>query len=85
MALYFVYTGTPYHIILKTLNSILLDATSIKEHERMELKGDMEYKAPPIPGILIRLQIPHLKGMDTSNYDKLGKQESPTHRNGSQQ
>jgi hypothetical protein len=71
MALYFVYTGTPYHIILKTLNSILLDATSIKEHERMELEGDEEYNAPPIPGISIRLQVPRLKGMDTSNFDKL--------------
>ncbi len=84
MSLYFVYTGTPYHIILKTLNSILLDATSIKEHERMNLKGDKEYKAPPIPGISIRLQVPRLKGMDTSSYNKLpyhvrGKKESPTH------
>ena len=35
MALYFVYTGTPYHIILKTLNSI-------REHERMELEDDEE-------------------------------------------
>jgi hypothetical protein len=71
MALYFVYTGTPYHIILKTLNSILRDATSIKEHERMELEDDEEYKAPPIPGISLRLQVPRLKGMDTSSYDKL--------------
>jgi hypothetical protein len=64
MALYFVYTRTPYHIILKTLNSI-------REHERMELEDDEEYKAPPIPGISIRLQVPRLKGMDTSSYDKL--------------
>ena len=71
MALYFVYTGTPHRIILKTLNLILRDATSIKEHERMELEDDEEYKAPPIPGISIRLQVPHLKGMDTSSYDKL--------------
>jgi hypothetical protein len=71
MALYFVYTGTPYHIILKTLNLILRDATSIKEHERMELQDDEEYKAPPTPGISIRLQVPCLKGMDTSSYDKL--------------
>ena len=71
MVLYFVYTGTPYHIILKTLNSILRDATSIKEHDRMELEDDEEYKAPPIPGILIRLQVPRLKGIDTSSYDKL--------------
>jgi hypothetical protein len=72
IALYFVYTGMPYHIILKTLNSILLDATSIKEYERMELEGDKEYKAPaPISGISICLQVPHLKGMDTSSYNKL--------------
>ena len=71
MALYFVYTGTPYHIILKNLNLILRDATSIKEHERMELQDDKEYKAPPTPGISIRLQVPCLKGMDTSSYDKL--------------
>ena len=71
MALYFVYTGTPYHIILKSLNSILRNATSIKEHERMALEDDKEYKAPPIPGISIRLQVPRLKGMDTSSYDKL--------------
>ena len=71
MALYFVYTGTPYHIILKTLNSILCNTTSIKEHERMALEDDEEYNAPPIPGILIRLQVPHLKGVDTSGYDKL--------------
>jgi hypothetical protein len=71
MALYFVYTGMPYRIILKTLNSILRNATSIKEHERMELEHDKEYKAPPIPGISIRLQVPRLKGMDTSSYDKL--------------
>ena len=70
MALDFVYTGMPYHIILKTLNSILLNATSIKEHKRMELKGDEEYKAPPIPGISICLQVPRLKGMDTSSYNK---------------
>ena len=71
MALYFVYTGTPYHNILKTLNSILRNATSINDHERMELEDDKEYKAPPIPGISIRLQVPCLKEMDTSSYDKL--------------
>ena len=37
----------------------------------MELEDDEEYKAPPIPGISIRLQVPRLKGMDTSSYDKL--------------
>jgi len=72
IALYFVNPGTPYHIILRTLNSIIRDATSIKEHERMELEDNEEYhKAPPIPGILIRLQVPRLKGMNTSSYNKL--------------
>jgi len=37
----------------------------------MELEDNKEYKAPPIPGILIHLQVPRLKGMDTSSYDKL--------------
>ena len=37
----------------------------------MELEDDEEYKAPPIPGILIHLQVPRLKGMDTTSYDKL--------------
>jgi hypothetical protein len=37
----------------------------------MALEDDEEYKAPPIPGISIRLQVPRLKGMDTSSYDKL--------------
>ncbi len=71
MALYFVYTGTPYHIILKTLKMILRDATSIKEHERMALKGEFEYNPPPIPDISICLQVPRLKEMDTSSFDKL--------------
>ncbi len=37
LALYYVFTGTPYtySIILKTINSILRDTTSIREHERM--------------------------------------------------
>ena len=30
----------------------------------MALEDDEEYKALPIPGILIRLQVPRLKGMD---------------------
>ena len=71
MALYFVYTGTPYHIILKTLKMILSEATSIKEHERMALEGEFESDTPAIPDISIRLQIPRLKGVDTSSYDKL--------------
>jgi len=71
MALYFVFTGTPYHIILKTLKMILREAASIKEQERMTLEGDFECDPPATPDISIRLQIPRLKGVDTSNYDKL--------------
>jgi hypothetical protein len=71
LALYFVYMGTPYHIILKTLNLILRDTTSIKEHERMVLEDNDEYSAPPIPGILLRMQVPRLKGLDTPVLDKL--------------
>ena len=71
MALYFVYTGTPYHIILKTLKNILRDATNIKERERMMIEDDFDYNPPPIPEISIRLQVPRLKGVDTSNFDKL--------------
>jgi hypothetical protein len=63
--------GTPYHIILKTLNSILCNATSIKEHERMALEDDDEYSAPPIPEILLRALVPCLKGLDTSALNKL--------------
>ncbi len=69
MALYFVYTGTPYHIILKTLKNILRDATNIKERERMMIEDDFDYNPPPIPEISIRLQVPRLKGVDTSNFD----------------
>ncbi len=71
MALYFVYTGTPYHIILKTLKMILHEAATIKEHEKMALEGDFEWNPLVTPDISIRLQIPRLKGVDTSNYDKL--------------
>ena len=71
LALYLVYTGTHYHIIINTLNSILCGTTSIKEHKRMVLEDDNEYNAPSIPGVSIHLQVPRLKGVDTSKYDKL--------------
>jgi hypothetical protein len=71
LALYYVFTGTPYNIILTTIGSILEEATSIKEHERMSLEDDNEYNAPPIPGISIRSQVPRLKELDVSSFDKL--------------
>ena len=71
LALYYVFTGTPYSIILKTINSILRDATSIREHERMAQEDDEDYSPPEIPGISIRAQVPRLKGFDTSSLDKL--------------
>jgi hypothetical protein len=71
LALYYVYMGTPYSIILKTLESILRDTTSLKEHERMALEGDDKYSPPPLPGILLHVQVPRLKGFDTSALDKL--------------
>jgi hypothetical protein len=58
LALYYVFTGTPYSIILKTINSILRDATSIREHERMAQEDDEDYSPPEIPGISIRAQVP---------------------------
>ncbi len=71
LALYYVFTGTPYNIILTTIGSILEEATGIKEHERMNLEDDEEYNAPPIPGISIHSQVPRLKGLDVSSFDKL--------------
>jgi hypothetical protein len=49
LALYYVYTGTPYSIILKTLQNIMRDATSIRENERMKLTNDKEFNPPPQP------------------------------------
>ncbi len=71
LALYYVFTGTPYNIILATISSILEEAGSIKEHERMTLEDDDDYNAPQIPSISIRSQVPRLKGLDVSAFDKL--------------
>ena len=71
LALYYVFTGTPYSIILKIINSILRDTTSIREHERMAQEDDEDYSPPAIPGISIHMQVPRLKGFDTSSLDKL--------------
>ncbi len=71
LALYYVFTGTPYSIILKTIELILHDATSICEHERMGLEDNKNYIPPPLPGISICAQVPRLKGFDTFTLDKL--------------
>jgi hypothetical protein len=71
LALYYVFTGTPYSIILKTLGSILLDATSIHEHEGMRLEGNDNYNPLSIPGISLCSQVPRLKGVDVSSFNKL--------------
>ena len=71
LALYYVFTGTPYNIILATIRSILEEAANLKEHERMNLEDDEEFNAPQIPRISIHSQVPRLKGLDVSTFDKL--------------
>ena len=71
LALYYIYTGTPYNIILKTIQMILRDASSTREHERMTLEGDDAYNPLPVPEVSIRAQVPRLKGVDSSSFDKL--------------
>ncbi len=71
LTLHNVFTGTHYSIILKTLESILRDATSIQEHKRMALEDDKKYSPPQMPGISLRIQVPRLKGVDTLSLDKL--------------
>ena len=71
LALYYIYTGTPYNIILKTIQMILRDASSTREHERMTLEGDDTYNPLPVPEVSIRAQVPRLKGVDSSSFDKL--------------
>jgi len=71
LALYYIYTSTPYNIILKTIQMILRDASSTREHERMTLEGDDSYNPLPVPNVSIRAQVPRLKGVDSSSFDKL--------------
>jgi hypothetical protein len=71
LTLYYVYTGTPYSIILKTLHNIMRDATSSREHERTKLTNQKEFTSPPIPGISLCAQVPRLKGINSSAFDKL--------------
>jgi hypothetical protein len=68
-ALYFVYKDTPFHIIKKTLDDILTEAAWMMHHRKM-LPDDDDF-TPNIPQISIRSQVPRLKGVDTSSFDKL--------------
>jgi hypothetical protein len=71
LALYYVFTRNPYSIILKTLESILHNTTSIRENKRMALEDDKKYSPPQISGISLRMQVPRLKGVNTLSLDKL--------------
>ena len=71
LALYYVYTGTPYNIILKTIQAIMNDVIHTREHERMNLANDVNYNPKPAPQITLRSQVPRLKGIDSSSFDKL--------------
>ncbi len=63
-ALYYVYKGTPFHIIKKTLKDILREAEELLLFQTMT--PDKEYNEPNFPQISIRPQVPH-----TSGYNKL--------------
>ncbi len=67
--LYFVFRDTPFHIIKKTLDDILCKASEMLFLQRMI--PEFESVPPAIPEILIRAQVPRLKGVDTSRFDKL--------------
>jgi hypothetical protein len=68
-ALYYVYTGTPFHIIKKTLEAILCEAAVMLLLQ--EMAPNEEYYQPNLPQISICPQVPRLKGVNTSSYDKL--------------
>ena len=67
-ALYFVFKDTPFNIIKKTLEHILNEAAWIIHARTM---ADDNTSAPIVPQISIRAQVPRLKGVDSSNFDKL--------------
>jgi hypothetical protein len=67
--LYFVFRNTPFNIIKKTLDDILREAAEMLFLQRM--LPDSESVLPASPEILIHAQVPRLKGVDTSNFDKL--------------
>lgn len=68
-ALYYVYKDTPFHIIKKTLDNILTEAAWMMHYRKM-LSDDGAFE-PTIPQISIRSQVPRLKGVDSSSFDKL--------------
>ena len=67
--LYYVYKDTPSHIIKKTLEDILRESADLLLFQKMA--PNKEYNQPTLPQILIRSQVPRLKGKDTSGYDKI--------------
>jgi hypothetical protein len=67
--LYFVFRNTPFNIIKKTLNDILCEATEMLFLQRM--LPDSKSVLPASPENSISAQVPHLKGVDISNFDKL--------------
>ncbi len=71
LALYYVYTGTPYNIILTTIQMILRDVIHTHEHEQMNLENDTTYNPLPVPQISLRSQVLRLKGVDASSFEKL--------------
>ena len=70
-ALYFVSKNTPFYIIKKTLDDILQEASEMLYLQRMPTEEAIVSTPPATPEISIRLQVPRLKGVDTSNFDKL--------------
>ena len=70
--LFFVRTGTPHKYILRTLCSILQEATELCLEGTMNKEVDREeHPITIIPEISIRAQVPRLKGVDTKDFDKL--------------
>ncbi len=59
----------PFHITKKTLDAILREAADMLLLQ--EMAPNEEFNHPNLPQISIRPQVPHLKGVDTSSYDKL--------------
>jgi len=70
--LYFVCIGTPHKYILITLCSILQEAAELHLEGTMtaEVDGE-EHPITIISEISIRAQVPHLKGVDTKDFDEL--------------
>ncbi len=68
-ALSYVYKDTHIHIIKKTLEDIVHKSAELLLFQMMA--PDKEYNEPNLPQISIRPQVPHLKVVDTSGYDKL--------------